>query len=236
MLLLPHLRRAVTISNVLDARLIEHTRLAQALDALRCGVVMTNGEGAILHANQAAEEMLRDGTAVQGRGGILNAADAAAAQELRQAIRLAAGDESTLGETGLAVSLGAPGGAPLFAHVLPMTGGNLRTRLQPEAAAAVIIGTATPDLTREERKDHLRRRYGLTPAEADVALEIARGEGRDACAARLGISTATVRAHLGRIFEKTGVHRQAELTHLLLTGTRETPPAEWQAGKRRRSQ
>jgi hypothetical protein len=37
-LLLPHLRRAVTISNVLDVRTIEGTRMAEALDALRCAV------------------------------------------------------------------------------------------------------------------------------------------------------------------------------------------------------
>jgi DNA-binding CsgD family transcriptional regulator len=163
---------------------------------------------------------------VQGRGGVLAATAAAAAHELQQAIRLAARDESTLGETGLAVSLGGAEGPPLFAHVLPMKGGELRTRLQPEAVAAVIIGATTSDLTPAERKEYLRRRYGLTPAEADVALEIVKGEGRDACAARLGITTATVRAHLGRIFEKTGVHRQAELVHLLLAGGRESTAAE----------
>ncbi len=41
-LLLPHLRRAVTISKVLDVRAIVGTRLAEALDALRCAVVLTN--------------------------------------------------------------------------------------------------------------------------------------------------------------------------------------------------
>jgi hypothetical protein len=38
-LLLPHLRRAVTISSVLDIRTIEGTRMAEALDALRCAFV-----------------------------------------------------------------------------------------------------------------------------------------------------------------------------------------------------
>jgi PAS domain-containing protein len=54
-LLLPHLRRAVTISNVLDIRTIEGTRMAEALDALRCAVVLVNEGGSILHANRAAE-------------------------------------------------------------------------------------------------------------------------------------------------------------------------------------
>jgi DNA-binding CsgD family transcriptional regulator len=35
-------------------------------------------------------------------------------------------------------------------------------------------------------------------------------------AERLGISFATARTHLSRIFEKTGVHRQAELVRLVL--------------------
>jgi DNA-binding CsgD family transcriptional regulator len=64
----------------------------------------------------------------------------------------------------------------------------------------------------------LRREFGLTAAEADVALEITKGDGRDATAARLGIGVATVRTHLVRIFEKTGVGRQAELVRLVLRG------------------
>jgi hypothetical protein len=38
-LLIPHLRRAVTISNVLDTQAIEKARMAEALDALKLGVV-----------------------------------------------------------------------------------------------------------------------------------------------------------------------------------------------------
>lgn len=216
--LLPHLRRAVTISNVLDARTIERARMAEALDALHCGVVLTNGEGIILHANSSAEHMLQNGGAVRGKGGILSAKAPAAAQELRKAIRLAARDEVKLGKTGLAIRLSGPE-TPLFAHVLPMNGSELRTRLQPEAVAAVFIGasmTAAFGLTSAERKEYLRHRFGLTKAEADVALEILKGDGREAAAARLGISMTTVRTHLTHIFEKTGVRRQAELIRLLL--------------------
>jgi hypothetical protein len=39
-LFLPHVRRAVTISNLLDIRTIEGARMAEALDALRCAVVL----------------------------------------------------------------------------------------------------------------------------------------------------------------------------------------------------
>jgi PAS domain-containing protein len=83
-LLLPHLRRAVTISNVLDARTIERARMAEALDALQCGVVLTDEGGAILHANRSAEDMLRKGNPIQGAGGVLSATEPSAAKKLQR--------------------------------------------------------------------------------------------------------------------------------------------------------
>jgi len=52
-------------------------------------------------------------------------------------------------------------------------------------------------------------------AETAVALGVAKGDGKTAVAARLGISYATVRSHLSRIFGKTAVGRQAELATLI---------------------
>lgn len=64
--------------------------------------------------------------------------------------------------------------------------------------------------------EHLQQCFGLTPAEAAFAVEIAKGDGKPAAAERRGISFATARTHLSNIFEKTGTHRQAELIRLLL--------------------
>jgi PAS domain-containing protein len=66
-LLLPHVRRAVTISNVLDVQAIEKARMAETLDALKLGVVLANEDSRILHANRVAEEMMRDGGAICDR-------------------------------------------------------------------------------------------------------------------------------------------------------------------------
>ncbi len=100
-LVLPHLRRAVAISNVLDGRAIERQRMAEALDVLKCGVVLTSPSGAILHANGAAERMMREGDAIQAVHGVLQAKAPAAAKELRCAIRLAAKDETELARPAL---------------------------------------------------------------------------------------------------------------------------------------
>ena len=130
-LLLPHLRRAVTISNVLDAATIERARMVETLDALSCGVVLADEHGAILHANRAAGEMLSNGGPIRSARKILGANAPSAAKELRCAIKLAAKDEAGIGKTGLAIRLTEPDRPPVFAHVLPMSSGDLRTRLQP---------------------------------------------------------------------------------------------------------
>jgi hypothetical protein len=77
-LLIPHVRRAVTISNVLDVQAIEKARMAETLDALKLGVVLANEDSRILHANRAAEAMMRDGGPLRGRGGVLRAEGGAA--------------------------------------------------------------------------------------------------------------------------------------------------------------
>jgi DNA-binding CsgD family transcriptional regulator/PAS domain-containing protein len=220
-LLLPHLRRAVTISDVLDARTIERARMAEALDALRCAVVMTDARGAILHANNSAERMLRNGGPVQDTGGVLQARDPSAAAELRAAVKLAARDGADLGKAGLAISLTEPGMPPVFAHVLPLTSGDLRTP-QPEAVAAVFISTP-PD--EQDGAAAAAAAFELTRAETRVLASLLAGATLAETAVALGIAPSTAKTHLDNIFSKTGVTRQADLMRLatgLVPPTRST--------------
>src|SRR5262249_55441533 len=73
-LLLPHVQRAMRIGNLLDLRAIECSRLTEALDGLRCGVILTSERGGILHANKSAEVMLRHGELVRSTAGMLRLA------------------------------------------------------------------------------------------------------------------------------------------------------------------
>jgi len=212
-LLLPHLRRAVTISNVLDIRTIERSRMAEALDALRHGVFLTNERGAVLHANRSAENMLRNDSPIRISGGVLAAKSRPANSELHKAIMLAAQDEARIGKTGVAIRLTEDDLPPVFAHVLPLTGGDLRTRLQPQAVAAVFID-ATPH--EQDWADLVAAAFGLTPAETRVIASLLAGRTLSETADELGIAFTTTRTHLSRIFLKTGVSRQAELMRLAM--------------------
>ena len=56
--LAPHLRRAVTISDILDFKRIEASAFGATLDMLSVAVVIVGEGGRILHANPMAEPML----------------------------------------------------------------------------------------------------------------------------------------------------------------------------------
>lgn len=58
--------------------------------------------------------------------------------------------------------------------------------------------------------------FGLTPAEARVAVHIANGKTVQAIARLHGATVATVRSQLGKAMEKVGVQRQAQLAQVLL--------------------
>jgi DNA-binding CsgD family transcriptional regulator len=81
-------------------------------------------------------------------------------------------------------------------------------------ARAVLI--ATPVVAREvPSAEVVQGLFDLTPAEARLAALIAAGDAPVPAAAKLGITPSTARSVLKRVFQKTGVSRQAELVGLL---------------------
>ena len=63
----------------------------------------------------------------------------------------------------------------------------------------------------------LRSHFGLTPAEARLALHLVAGETLRSAEVKLSISYETARTHLKNIFNKTGTSRQAELVIVIVT-------------------
>jgi DNA-binding CsgD family transcriptional regulator len=157
------------------------------------------------------KHMLDKGGPIQSAQGVLQATAPSAASELRSALTVAAGNEAGIGKTGLAIRLTESDVPPVFAHVLPLTGSDFRTRLQPAAVAAVFIG-APPDA--RDGADTVAAAYGLTPSETKVLASLFAGRTLIETAATLGITRPTAKTHLEHIFLKTRVTRQAELMRL----------------------
>jgi DNA-binding CsgD family transcriptional regulator len=211
-LLVPHIQRAVLITDILDMKKLEAHALAATLDSFAAGVVIVADKGRILHANNAARSMFSAAGPVSGAGGVLKARDDGANCELANAIVLARAKEATIGTAGIGVSLKSSSEEPSIAHVLPLAHGDLRTRLMPLATAAVVVtqlGGPPAEI------GAIAKSFDLTPAEARTLEHLAGGATIAQTADAIGISANTTRTHLARIFSKTGTSRQADLIALV---------------------
>ncbi len=100
------------------------------------------------------------------------------------------------------------------AHVLPLAAGARRRAGAPgTVAAAMFVRRAT--LETLSSPDVIRRAYQLTPTELRVLLAIVNIGGIPEVATALGVADTTIKTHVGRLFEKTGAGRQADLVKVV---------------------
>jgi len=98
--------------------------------------------------------------------------------------------------------------------VLPLTSGARRVACMAyNAVAALFIRKAALDAFAPP--EVIGEMYKLTPTELRVLLAIVNIGGVPEVAAALGVAVTTIKTHLSRLFEKTGVARQADLVKLV---------------------
>jgi DNA-binding CsgD family transcriptional regulator len=90
--------------------------------------------------------------------------------------------------------------------------------VEREAGARIVL-VVDPDHRRRAPAQWLCEGYGLTPAEARLAVALANGDSLKEIAEATGNRVGTLRTHLKHVFAKTGTRRQAELVRLVLRGS-----------------
>ena len=218
-LLVPHLRRAIIISDLLDMEGLRVDAFRASLDGLSFGTLIVAADGRIIEANSAARLLLERRTPIRELQGRLAGDTSAITRHLRRAIESMIRDEATCREQSIGVDLRGEGASVVLAHVLPLANGTARKRLAPDAVAAVFVagaGIAPPAAVAA-----VADAYGMTEAERRMLAEVAGGAGVAEASAALGCKLATGRTHMKHIFAKLGVHRHSELVALI---GRLTPP------------
>jgi DNA-binding CsgD family transcriptional regulator len=212
-LLTPHLQRAVQI-NLKMAR-AEQARNASlaTLNHLEDGVLFVDSDANVRFANQSAEQFFANGDLRQRKGRLhANSADETAT--LHAAIAKYAGSGIQHWPSDF-VYLRRQGRSPLSLLIAPLPVENSLLLMPSQPMAVIFVND--PDKVSKPTAVQLREKFRMTPAEANFAVEILRGDGIQAAADRLSISRGTARTHLSRIFDKTGTRRQAELVRALIS-------------------
>jgi DNA-binding CsgD family transcriptional regulator len=211
-LVVPHVRRALAIGQVIDLAKIEAAALADSLDTLPAGMFLVDAIGRIVHANLSGHVMVSEGNVLNARGGKLGALDPEVDQALLDAFTAAG--RWVDGQEGLAVPVKARDGTRYVANVLPLTSGaRRRAGVLYSSVATVFVHKAGLDLA--SPPEAISREFRLTAAELRVLFAIIEVGGIRDVAETLGIGEPTVKTHLQRLFDKTGSRRQADLVKLV---------------------
>ncbi len=212
-LLGPHIRRCLTIQDMLEMERAETRILRDILEGLEHGVVIVSDTMEVLYANAAAEGHIRERAVVSVAGGRLAALFPAAQAALSRAVLLGVADEVSLGSSGIDVPLGTTS-RPAVAHVLPLARRSVRERMETRAAAAIFIAAAGTVI--QTAIEAIAALFALTAAEKRVANYISDGMTRYEIAQAQGVTEGTVKSQLSAIYDKTGTSDQRSLQSLMM--------------------
>lgn len=179
------------------------------LDQLSVGIVLVDRSAKVLFANAAARALSAVGEAVYVSSSLTCGPSA---RHLGELIRSALDDACVR----VMCVPSAANGHSLTVLVSPMRGADgFRSDVCNAHSAEVLLMLWDPKQPPQVPAAWMMDGYGLTSAEARVALVASSGLSIPETAARLGISPNTVKTHLRRVYEKTGTARQAELSRLV---------------------
>jgi DNA-binding CsgD family transcriptional regulator len=213
-LIIPHMRRAVLVGQLVDRTTAQAATFGDALDGICAGLFLVDANEQIVHANTSGQAMLAKGVLLRGTGDKLMPHDTNAAQGLHEIFSSAARGRADPGPRGGAVPLTGRDGEHYVAHVLSLTAGARRqVGTDDSAVAAVFVQKASLDMPSPQQA--IAKLYKLTPTELRVLSGIVQVGGVPDVAEVMGISVSTVKTHLRRLFAKTGTDRQADLVKLV---------------------
>lgn len=211
-LLGPHIRRAVTIHDMLEMERAESAIFREVIDRLDCGVIIVSDVMEVLYANAAAELYLREEVVLSIAGGRLGACFPQAQAALSRAVSLSTADEVALGASGIDVPLGMAS-APAVAHVLPLMRRSMQNQIDTKAVAAIFVAAA--GIVVQSAVEAVAALFALTAAEKRVAGYVSSGMTRHDIAQAQGVTEGTVKSQLAAIFDKTGTGDQRSLQSLM---------------------
>ncbi|MEM0954007.1 MAG: helix-turn-helix transcriptional regulator [Pseudomonadota bacterium] len=217
--LLPHLRRAIQIHARLSRTESERDLYADAVDHLSVATLILDERGRVLKTNSIAADLLetRDGLSLQDQS--LHIDDRRADSTLQEMIT-AAITAQRAGTTGMARALRIARRSGKADYGLVLRPVPTSEWAEGQSSPCVAVFISDPDRREssspEQSRVLLQELFQLTPAEAGLALNLAKGLSLAEVSEQQNISQHTARAQLKSIFAKTGATRQAELVRLVL--------------------
>ena len=213
--LTPHFQRAIQIYAQLNRTKSERDLYAGAVDQLSVATIILDEQARLLNTNAMAKAMLAQNDGLTLRGSHLHISGRDTNSRLQDALKTIISAQQKR-ETSVVRALSVPrsGGRSDLGLVIRPVPISQWSEGQSSPCAAIFI--SDPDIQEHASQQVLGELLGLSPAEANLAILLARGLSLAESSDMQNISQHTARAQLKSIFAKTGVSRQAELVRLIL--------------------
>lgn len=211
-MLLPHLKRALTLSQRIAQTSFAHGAGFESLDAIDTGVMIADAGCRVLHMNTVAEALLDCSAEICVTGSRLTAHDPALRSRLNAAVHAALCiAEGDLAPAESVIRIGRAERPPWTLAVFPLRPRWPNMIWQRPLALILMRDPEYPPFHLEM----LRAAFGFTRTEALVAARLAQGTSPTDIGHTLNIGMGTVRTHLKQILLKTGAARQAEAVAII---------------------
>lgn len=222
--LVRHLANAERMAQAARRRAVDAALPWRLLDSLPVGTIIADRDRRILFANEAAEEILAAGDGLSRHDDLLQAARAFETNALSAHLRDAVACARPSGGEGGALLVARPSGRRPYALVvvaLPPRAGDdgpgERAEHGDEAAAArAVVFVTDLDGPSGALAPRLTQLFGLSKAEARVAVGIVEGRRLHEIAQDCAVRMPTVRTQLRAVLKKVGAARQADLVRIVL--------------------
>ena len=205
--ILPHLRRAIELSQRLQLADAGRIALDGAVRRLGIGILLVDADRRVVSIDPEAESILAGG-GLAIRNGQLRA-PVILEGPLADAIdRATGGGWLVRGRSGGLFTIPRPDRLPLSVAIGPV---DERDRPLGMAGPLAMVLMTDPERTGTPSEEGLRALFDLTAAEAKLVVALCAGETLASYAEATGTSLNTVKTHLKHVFDKTGETRQADL-------------------------
>ncbi|SFH94888.1 helix-turn-helix transcriptional regulator [Bradyrhizobium sp. cf659] len=209
-LLAPHIQRSRVMGRQIRARSHTVDDLADVLDGLSTAICLLDAEGRVVHANAACRQLFADANLLAMVGDRIVARNTQVDKIFRGLFEISADAEIHSTSRRQIELVTSSDGDHYLLHAFSLR----RERHLPRDVAASVLFVQRATMVSSLVPDAIAAAFRLTPSELRVLMAIVEIGGVPDIAAKLGIAETTVKTHLGRLFEKTGAGRQADLVKI----------------------
>ncbi len=220
-LLLPHVARAIELGRTFSALQSKYDAVLSALNYISVGVCLVEEGGHVFAQNNESARILSNADGIQlSKAGTLVLEESTLDSQLGVAIQLCSNPSECIGSSvnfSCAVERQSTH-VPLIIEVAPVR--DALGELGGHFAGSVVF-VIDPDSIPEPSLQSLALAYGLTSAEAQVAVMLVRGQTYIQISEQRSVSVQTVKSQAANVLHKTRTRNKAELIRLAF---RCTPP------------